>query len=88
MKGSLYLNSKKITTVALFGVDKDGYRTDVNMLVFFHHETAEIDIVSIPRDTKVRIPDDIFAEINLTRSGSNRTIASIPFRHTSVHKAE
>ncbi len=85
-----YLNSKKITTVALFGVDKDGYRTDVNMLVFFHHETAEIDIVSIPRDTKVRIPDDIFAEINLTRSGvkQNDRINSIPAYVSSQKRNE
>jgi len=74
------LNNKKITTIAVFGVDKDGYRTDVNMLVFFHHETAEMDIVSIPRDTKVKIPDDIFEEINETRSGvkQNERINAIP----------
>jgi len=74
------LNSKKITTVAIFGVDAQGYRTDVNMVAFFHHKTGEIDIVSIPRDTKVKIPDDIFKEINETRSGvkQNEKISSIP----------
>ena len=74
------LNSKKITTVAIFGVDVEGYRTDVNMIAFFHHESGEIDIVSIPRDTKVQIPEDIFKEINETRSGvkQNEKINSIP----------
>ncbi len=74
------LLSREITTVAVFGVDKDGYRTDVNMLVFFHHKTGEIDIVSIPRDTKVKIPDDIFQEINEVRSGvkQNERINAIP----------
>lgn len=74
------LNSKKITTVAIFGVDVDGYRTDVNMLAFFHHESGEIDIVSIPRDTKVQIPDDIYKEISKTRSGVNQNtrINTIP----------
>ncbi len=62
-----YLKDKKITTVAVFGVDKDGYRTDVTMLVFFHHKTGYLDIVSIPRDTVVKIPDDIYKDIHDAR---------------------
>ncbi len=79
-KSASALLSREITTVAVFGVDRDGYRTDVNMLVFFHHKTGEIDIVSIPRDTKVKIPDDIFKEINEIRSGvkQNERINAIP----------
>lgn len=74
------LNTKKITTVAVFGVDKAGYRTDVNMLVFFNHLTKDIDIVSIPRDTKVLIPDEIFTEISASRSDAKQSerINSIP----------
>lgn len=74
------LNTKKITTVAVFGVDKAGYRTDVNMLVFFNHVTKDIDIVSIPRDTKVMIPDEIFTEISASRSDAKQSerINSIP----------
>jgi LCP family protein required for cell wall assembly len=85
-----FLNSKKITTVAIFGVDVDGYRTDVNMLAFFHHESGEIDIVSIPRDTKVKIPDEIFKEINATRSGvkQNDRINSIPAYVSSDRRNE
>lgn len=65
---------KKITTMAIFGVDKDRYRTDVIMLAFFHHETAEIDIISIPRDTQVRIPDEIYARLSERRRDVSQLI--------------
>lgn len=65
---------KKLTTFAVFGVDKDQYRTDVNMLVFFNHETAEVDILSIPRDTQVRIPDEIYATIQERRSDVDQIV--------------
>lgn len=68
------LNDKKITTFAVFGVDKDNYRTDVNMLVFFNHETAEVDIISIPRDTRVKIPDELYAEIAARRSDVSQIV--------------
>lgn len=63
-----HLASKELTTVAIFGVDEDGYRTDVNMIAFFNHKLGDIDIISIPRDTKVKIPDDIYSEISKVRS--------------------
>ncbi|MGL4737315.1 MAG: LCP family protein [Cellulosilyticaceae bacterium] len=45
---------KDITkTVAVFGVDKDGYRTDIIFLVHFDSETNQAKVVSVPRDTKV-----------------------------------
>ena len=40
-------------TVAVFGVDKDGIRTDVNFVVNVNSETHKIKVLSIPRDTKV-----------------------------------
>ena len=63
-----HLTTKELTTVAIFGVDEDGYRTDVTMIAFFNHKLGDIDIISIPRDTKVRIPDDIYSEISKVRS--------------------
>lgn len=39
--------------VAVLGVDKDGYRTDVIFVVNFNSETGKAKIVSVPRDTKV-----------------------------------
>ena len=68
------LGDKKITTFAVFGVDKEGYRTDVNMLVFFNHETADIDIISIPRDTRVKIPDAIYEDIQARRSDVSQIV--------------
>lgn len=65
---------KKITTFAVFGVDKENYRTDVNMLVFFNHKTKAIDIISIPRDTRVKIPDELYSEIAERRSDVSQIV--------------
>lgn len=46
-------------TVAVFGVDKDGYRTDVIFLVNFDSATKKIKILSIPRDTKIDWSDEM-----------------------------
>ncbi|MBN2220635.1 MAG: LCP family protein, partial [Vallitaleaceae bacterium] len=59
---------KKITTVAIFGVDKQGWRTDVVMLAIFNHQTYDVDIISIPRDTKITIPTEIYEDIKASRS--------------------
>lgn len=40
-------------TIAVFGVDEDGIRTDVNFVVNFNTMTDKVKVVSIPRDTKV-----------------------------------
>lgn len=39
--------------VAVFGVDKDGYRTDVIFVVNFNSVTNKVKVLSLPRDTKV-----------------------------------
>lgn len=39
--------------LAVFGVDEDGYRTDVIFVVNFNSETGKAKVVSVPRDTKV-----------------------------------
>lgn len=45
---------KKVNkNLAVFGVDKDGYRTDVIFVVNFNSETNKAKVISIPRDTKV-----------------------------------
>lgn len=71
---SNFFGDKKMTTVAVFGVDEDGFRTDVTMLVFFNHETAKIDILSIPRDTQVKIPDEIYETIKARRSDVSQIV--------------
>ena len=40
-------------TIAVFGTDIDGYRTDVIFVVNFNSETNKVKVVAIPRDTKV-----------------------------------
>ncbi len=40
-------------TLAVFGVDEDGYRTDVIFVLNYNSETNKTSIISIPRDTKV-----------------------------------
>ena len=40
-------------TLAVFGVDEDGYRTDVIFVVNYNSETGRSRVISIPRDTKV-----------------------------------
>lgn len=45
-------------TLAVFGVDKDGYRTDVIFVVNFNSVTNKIKVVALPRDTKVSWSDE------------------------------
>lgn len=66
-KGEEPIEQKVVTTFAIFGTDKEGYRTDVIMILFFNKETKKIDIVSVPRDTMIQIPDDLYQEISKTR---------------------
>ena len=40
-------------TLAVFGVDEDGYRTDVIFVVNYNSETGKMRVISVPRDTKV-----------------------------------
>lgn len=40
-------------TLAVFGVDGDGTRTDVIFVVNFNSQTNKVKVVSLPRDTKV-----------------------------------
>lgn len=51
------------TNVAVFGTDKEGIRTDVNFVVSFDSETKKIAFVSVPRDTKVQMTDEILKSL-------------------------
>lgn len=50
--------------VAVFGVDKDGTRTDVVFVVHYDSATESISLVSLPRDTRVSLSEDVKANIN------------------------
>lgn len=50
--------------VAVFGVDKDGTRTDVIFVVHYDSAAESISLVSLPRDTRVSLTDEVKANIN------------------------
>ena len=45
--------------VAVFGVDKDGTRTDVAFVVHYDSEQESISLISVPRDTRVNVCDEV-----------------------------
>lgn len=47
------------TNFAVFGVDKDGVRTDVIFIVSFDKSLKTLAVVSVPRDTRVQMTDEI-----------------------------
>lgn len=49
--------------VAVFGVDKEGLRTDVDFIVSFNVDTKEIHLLSVPRDTRVTMPKEMIKEL-------------------------
>ncbi|MDO4765209.1 MAG: LCP family protein [Eubacteriales bacterium] len=59
---------KAFTVISLFGVDQMGsQRTEDNMLLFFNHKNQEINLISIPMDTKFNWPEDVYNEISAKR---------------------
>ena len=54
---------QEIINVALLGTDEDGFRADVNMLVSFNTETKDLHLISVPRDTRVVLTDDMIAHL-------------------------
>ena len=50
---------KDVINVAVLGTDEDGFRSDVNMVVSFNTNTKELHMISVPRDTRVRLTDDM-----------------------------
>lgn len=54
---------KDVINVAVLGTDEDGFRADVNMLVSFNTITKELHMISIPRDSRVVLTDDMIAHL-------------------------
>lgn len=50
--------------ILVVGVDKDGKRSDVNMLVSIDPKAKTVNLLSIPRDTKVELDDGSTVKIN------------------------
>ena len=49
------------TNFAILGVDGDGTRTDTVIVGSYNRDTGAIDIISIPRDTYVKMPEERLA---------------------------
>ena len=47
--------------VAVFGVDKDGTRTDVAFVAHYDSEQESVSLISVPRDTRVAVCDEVEA---------------------------
>lgn len=62
------------TNVAVFGVDIDGYRTDIMFVVHFDSETNSADLVSIPRDTIVKLSDTEAQKMRQYNRGTPKTM--------------
>ncbi|NLK97098.1 LCP family protein [Defluviitalea saccharophila] len=66
---------KKIrTNVAIFGVDKDQTRTDVIIVATFNSETKKVNLVSVPRDTRVFLTESMLADMRSRISGVPDTV--------------
>jgi LCP family protein required for cell wall assembly len=64
-KGGLdFLKPKKIkTNVVVFGLDKDQTRTDVIFVVNFDSKTKKMNLLSVPRDTRVFLTDEMLQDM-------------------------
>ena len=62
------------TNVAVFGVDIDGYRTDIMFVVHFDGERNSADLVSVPRDTIVRPSDTELDKMRKINRNTPRTM--------------
>lgn len=51
----------EILNIAVFGTDEDGFRTDVNIIASFHVKTKELHLISVPRDTRVTMTDEMIS---------------------------
>jgi LCP family protein required for cell wall assembly len=63
-------------TIAIFGVDKDGYRTDVIFVVNYNSKTNKAKIVSVPRDTMVEWSEEQQQKLNEYK-GSSVSVSKI-----------
>lgn len=57
-------NTGKNENILVVGVDKDGIRADVIMLLSINKEDRAMNLISIPRDTKVKLSNGKVSKIN------------------------
>lgn len=49
----------EVLNVAILGTDKDGFRTDVNIVASFHTKDHTLSLISVPRDTRVTMTTEM-----------------------------
>lgn len=54
---------KDVINVAVLGTDEDGFRADVNMIVSFNTTTKQLALISVPRDSRVVLTDDMIEHL-------------------------
>ncbi len=52
-----------LLNVLILGTDKEGFRADVNMLLSFNVTKEEVHIISVPRDARVTMTQDMIAHL-------------------------
>lgn len=50
-----------ILTAAILGTDEDGFRADVNIVACYHTDTGELNLISVPRDSRVTMTAEMIA---------------------------
>lgn len=50
-----------ILTAAILGTDEDGFRADVNMVACYHTDTGELNLIAVPRDSRVVMTEEMIA---------------------------
>lgn len=59
--------------VAVFGVDGDGTRTDVMFVVHFDSKKKSIGLISLPRDTRITLTDEVIDRLEEDGRNYNKT---------------
>jgi len=70
----LFKDKKTKTNVVIFGVDEDEIRTDVMIVASFDSKTKDINLVSIPRDTRIVLEGSLYQELKLKNSSMGKAI--------------
>ena len=76
--------------VLVVGVDKEGIRSDVNMIFSVDPESKTVRLLSVPRDTRVKLPSGSYGKINACIGKENgealltdtvRELTGLPIHH-------
>jgi len=69
------LNEEKdFYNIVLFGVDKDEIRTDVILLCSVDLKNSKVNVLSIPRDTRVTVDEEVYEKLKYKEIRANRSV--------------